>query len=129
MIQRELYLNKIRPLIDNELIKVITGIRRCGKSYMLKLIIEELKSQGVNEENIILINLDDLKYNRIRDYKELDELIINLTKNIEGKIYLLIDEIQNVNKWEKSINAYKISLLGQMEIRHSFMLRPKYKIV
>ena len=110
MIQRDLYLNKIRPLIDNELIKVITGIRRCGKSYMLKLIIEELKSQGVNEENIILINLDDLKHNRIRDYKELDELVINLTKDIEGKIYLLIDEIQNVNKWEKSINAYKISL-------------------
>ena len=109
MVQRELYMNKIRPLIDNELIKVITGIRRCGKSYILNLIIEELKKEGINEENIILINLEDIKYNTIEDYKQLDELVLNLTENIKGKIYLLFDEIQNVKHWEKSINAYRVS--------------------
>lgn len=61
-LKRELYLNQIIPLIDNELIKVITGIRRCGKSYMLGLIMDELSYRGIKKENIILINFKSVKY-------------------------------------------------------------------
>lgn len=109
MVQRELYMKKISKLIDNELIKVITGVRRCGKSYMLKLIREELLNRGINKNNIILINFDDPLYNKVENTRELDLLVKDLVENLDGKIYLFFDEIQNVDQWEKSITGYKIS--------------------
>ena len=108
MVKRDLYLNQIIPLIDNELIKVITGIRRCGKSYMLGLIKDELINRGINENNIILINFESAKYRNVSNARELDLLIESLIENIEGKAYLFFDEIQNVDGWEKSINACRI---------------------
>ena len=108
MVKRELYLNKIIPLIDNELIKVITGVRRCGKSYMLGLIKDELINRGINENNIILINFESAKYRNVSNARELDLLIESLVGNIEGKVYLFFDEIQNVDGWEKSINACRV---------------------
>ena len=109
MVNRELYMDKIRPLIDKDIIKVITGIRRCGKSYFLNLIIEELKNKGIKDENIILINFESIEYNSLKTKEELDELVLNLTKNISGRFYLLFDEIQNVEKWEKAITGYRVS--------------------
>lgn len=108
MVKRELYLNQIIPLIDNELIKVITGIRRCGKSYMLGLIIDELLNRGINEKNIILINFESAKYRNVKNSRELDLLIKSLIENINGKVYLFFDEIQNVDGWELSINACRV---------------------
>ncbi|MBQ6813167.1 MAG: ATP-binding protein [Methanobrevibacter sp.] len=108
MVRREIYMKKINSLIGHELIKVITGIRRSGKSYLLKLIIEELKSQGVNEKNIILINFDTPKYNHIENTRELDLLVGDMVKDIKGKIYLFFDEIQNIDEWEKSIAGYQV---------------------
>ena len=108
MVERELYLSKIRRLIDLDIIKVITGVRRCGKSYMLNLIIEELQKRGINKENIFLINFDSVKYHNIKNSNQLNDLILELVKNTNGKIYLFFDEIQNVENWEKSIAAYKI---------------------
>ena len=108
MVKRELYMNKISKLIDNELIKVITGVRRCGKSYMLNLIIDELIKRNVNEDNIILINFDDPRYNSVENTCELDLLVSDFVKNIKGKIYFFFDEIQNVDEWEKSITGYKV---------------------
>ena len=108
MVKRDLYMKKISKLIDNELIKVITGVRRCGKSYMLKLIKEELIKRGINENNIIFINFDNPLYNNVDNTRELDLLVKDLVNNINGKIYLFFDEIQNVDEWEKSINGYKI---------------------
>lgn len=102
-------MDKIRPLIDKDIIKVITGIRRCGKSYFLNLIIEELKNKGIKDENIILINFESIEYNSLKTKEELDELVLNLTKNISGRFYLLFDEIQNVEKWEKAITGYRVS--------------------
>ena len=108
MIKRELYLNQIERLIDKEPIKIITGVRRSGKTYLLKSIQKELKSRGIKEENIFMISFESMKYNKIENFKQLDECIINLTENITGKVYLLFDEIQNVENWEKSINAYRV---------------------
>ncbi|WP_299521776.1 ATP-binding protein [uncultured Methanobrevibacter sp.] len=108
MVERELYMSKIRRLIDLDIIKVITGVRRCGKSYMLNLIIDELQKRGVNKQDIFLINFDSIKYQNIKNSNELNDLILELVKEVKGKIYLFFDEIQNVKNWEKSITAYKI---------------------
>ncbi len=108
MVQRNLYMEQIIPLINNDLIKVITGIRRCGKSYMLNLLKEELINRGVKEYNIILINFDSTKYNNIQNNRELDKIVKKLIKNKKDKVYLFFDEIQNVKKWEQSIVGYKI---------------------
>jgi hypothetical protein len=108
MVQRDLYMKEIIPLIDNELIKVITGIRRCGKSYMLGLIKEELIKRGVKEYNIILINFDSKKYKNVETNNELDKIVEKSIKNKNGKVYLFFDEIQNVKKWERSIAGYKV---------------------
>ena len=95
-------------VIYNELIKVITGIRRCGKSYMLGLLKEELINRGIDENNIILINFESAKYRNVSNARELDLLIESLVENVDGKIYLFFDEIQNVDGWEKSINACRV---------------------
>lgn len=108
MIERKVYLNQIERLIDKEPIKIIIGVRRSGKTYLLKSIQEKLKNKGINEENIFLISFESMKYNKIENFTELDECIINLTRNTEGKIYLLFDEIQNVKNWEKTINACRV---------------------
>ena len=110
MIKRDLYLDKIKKFIDEEEIKIITGVRRSGKTCLLKQIIEELKLKGVSQENIFYIPFESAYYDEINDYKDLNEFIFNKTKNIKGKVYLLFDEIQLVNNWEKSVNAYRIDL-------------------
>ncbi len=110
MIKRELYLNQIKRLIDKGPIKIITGVRRSGKTYLLKSIHDELENRGIKKENIFLISFESMKYNKIENFKQLDECIINLTKNAKGKVYLLFDEIQNVENWEKSINACRVDL-------------------
>lgn len=105
MVNRNLYMEKILRLVDLDVIKIITGIRRCGKSYFLELFIDELKNMNIKEENIIHIDLEHPKYNYI-ERNELDEILIpKLEKNNEKK-YLIIDEIQNISEWEKSINGY-----------------------
>lgn len=75
MIEREHYMEKIRPVINKNIIKTITGIRRCGKLSLLILIIKELEKEKINKENIILINLDSKEYINIQNTKELDKLI------------------------------------------------------
>lgn len=106
MVKRNLYMDKILRLIDLDVIKIITGIRRCGKSYFLELFIKELKNKNIKDENIIHIDLEHPKYNYIEKRNELDEILIpKLEKNNEKK-YLIIDEIQNIQEWEKSINGY-----------------------
>ncbi len=104
--RREEYLKKIRGFYNDSMIKVITGIRRCGKSYLLKSIIEELKESGVLDKDIIYIELDKKIYKNIDNPNALEELIDNLTCDNDFK-YLFIDEVQNVLGFESVINAYK----------------------
>ncbi|KZX13185.1 ATP-binding protein [Methanobrevibacter curvatus] len=106
MIKRELYLNKIKPYMSKDIIKVLTGIRRCGKSTILKQLVEELKENGVKEENIILINLELQKYFDIKNIRQLDKLIKSQTSKSNDRKYLFLDEIQDVNQWEKLVNSY-----------------------
>ncbi len=108
MVKRDLYLNRISSLIDKDIIKIIVGVRRCGKSYMFNLIIDKLLKRGINKENIVLINFESAKYRNVSNPRELDFLVSDLTKDIDGKIYMFFDEIQNVDEWEKSINSFRI---------------------
>ena len=84
MIKRETYMRRIRPFIGSELVKVMTGIRRCGKSVMLELIKEELKNNGVPEANIISINFEDMRYASLLTAKALHDEIIMRAQNISG---------------------------------------------
>ncbi len=108
MIKRELYLKKINELMDTDFIKVIIGMRRCGKTLLLKSIIKELELKGINKENIIYISFESPQYKNIFTYEQLDKIILDLIRNINGKIYLLFDEIQQVEGWEKSVNGYRV---------------------
>lgn len=106
--KREKYLKKIRPFYSEEdLIKVITGVRRCGKSSIMETICDELKqTMGVKDEQIIYIDLDSRKNRNIKTADALEALIDNHTTTKE-KIYLFIDEIQNVDSFDEVINGYR----------------------
>lgn len=105
--KRETYLNKIRGFYDDdETIKVIVGIRRCGKSYLLKSIIEELKSKGVKEKDIIYIRIDKRPYKSIKTPEELENVIESLITDDDFK-YVFIDEVQNVKGYEEVIDSYR----------------------
>jgi predicted AAA+ superfamily ATPase len=108
MIKRQLYLKQLRQLQDKDFIKVITGIRRSGKTTLLLTFIEELKKE-IQEENIIYISLEDLKYINITTNNQLYDIIKDETKNLEGKIYFFFDEIQQIENWEKLINGLRVS--------------------
>jgi hypothetical protein len=110
MIKRETYMNRIRPFIGNELIKVMTGMRRSGKSVMLELIKEELTESGVSAEQFISINFEDMRYSHLLTANALHAEILERVKGIEEKAYLFFDEIQEVADWEKCINSLRVSL-------------------
>ena len=110
MIKRELYMKRIRPFIGTELIKVMTGIRRCGKSVMLDLIKEELVESGVSPAQFISINFEDMNYAHLQTAEALHNEITKRAANIEGKVYLFFDEIQEVKDWEKCINSFRVTL-------------------
>lgn len=110
MIKRELYMSRIRPFIGNELIKVMTGIRRSGKSVMLELIKEELLSTGVNPDQFISINFEDMRYANLCNAKTLHDEVIQKASCVEGKVYLFFDEIQEVTDWERCVNSFRVEL-------------------
>ena len=115
MIIREKYLSKIRPFYNVDLIKVITGIRRCGKSVILTQIMDELKATGIKEEQIIYINFELKKYSNIKNDDDL-YLYIKEMLNKDIKYYLFFDEIQNILYWEKTINSFKAEYKDKVSI-------------
>lgn len=110
MIKREMYLKEIRKFIDKPIIKVITGMRRSGKSMILKLISQELLEKGINSQNIIYINFESLMFSELTEFKKLYSYIIEKSQTLSGKVYILLDEIQEVQFWEKAINSFMVDL-------------------
>ena len=107
-IQREEYLSILRDFKDKQIIKVITGIRRCGKSTLLELFQEYLKESGVEEKQIISINFENADYEELQDRKRLHEYLKSkLVKN--KKTYIFLDEIQNVKEFEKTVDSLFIN--------------------
>lgn len=106
--KRENYLKKIRGFYNaDDIIKVITGVRRCGKSSLMQTIADEIISKGVPKENIIYLDLDRREFRKVKNADQLESLIENKTSGIKGLKYLFIDEIQNVDKFEDVINSFR----------------------
>ena len=107
-IQRESYLSILKNFKDKQIIKVITGIRRCGKSTLLELFQEYLKENGVEEKQIVSINFENADYEELQDRKKLHEYLKSkLVKN--KKTYIFLDEIQNVNEFERTVDSLFIN--------------------
>lgn len=101
MIIRHLYLNKLISWIDKPLIKIITGVRRSGKSYLMKMVQEELLNSNIDEKNIIYVNFELLEFQSLTTYMALYEYIKEQSKDLSGMIYVFADEAQTCNGWEK----------------------------
>ena len=109
MIKREMYLSKIRSSYDSELIKIIVGVRRSGKSVIMMQIIEELKEKGIKEDHIIYINFEDYDFIDYTEPKKFHKYVKSKIRDNE-KYYLFFDEIQNVEDFEKVINSFRATL-------------------
>lgn len=110
MIKRESYLSQIRPFIDkSELIKVIVGVRRSGKSIMLELIKEELLDKNVPQDQMISINFEDMNYSSLTTAASLHDYLKTKIEAIEGRAYIFLDEIQEVKDWEKCVNSLRVN--------------------
>lgn len=110
MIKRWIYLNQIIPLIDKPLIKVITGVRRSGKTVMLEQIQDYLLEHGRDSSHLIHINFESKSNSRLKDPDELYKYIMKSTKSLTGKIYIFLDEIQNVANWEEVISSLLVDI-------------------
>lgn len=108
MKQRELYLNKLIQFKDKPLIKVITGIRRCGKSTLLSLFEKHLINAGISKNHIIRMNFESFEFDEITNYKALHAYIQKRLTNSKDRHYILLDEVQQVPSWEKVINAFLV---------------------
>ena len=106
MIIREGYLKRLIDTKDTEFIKVITGIKRCGKSTLLLMFKDYLLNSGIKEDDIIYMNFESAKFDDIKDYKDLYNYVKERIKN--ERVYLLLDEVQNVKSFEKAINSFKV---------------------
>ena len=110
MIKRENYINEIKKFMNKPIVKVITGMRRSGKSMILKLVSQELIESGVEKENIIEINFESLMFSELTEFKKLYTYIMEKAQELQGKIYIFLDEIQEVEHWEKAINSLMVDL-------------------
>ena len=107
LIKRPLYLNELIENKDVDLIKIITGIRRCGKSSLMELFCQYLLETGIDKSRIIHMNLESLKYNELSDYLSFYNYVSDKIENT-GKTYLLFDELQVVSGWEKAIESFRV---------------------
>ena len=109
MLKREIYLTRIRGFYDSDLVKILVGIRRCGKSVILKQIMNEIKEKGVQEDHILYINFELIEFEELKDYKKLNYYIKEKIHD-DKKYYVFLDEIQNVKKFEVVVNSLRASL-------------------
>lgn len=110
MKNRELYIEQLVKYVDTNVVKIITGIRRCGKSYLMKLLSNYLTDRGIDEKQIISIDFESLIYEPYRDYRSLYDYVLNNIYDKSQKVYILIDEIQEVEEWEKAVRSFLVDL-------------------
>lgn len=115
---RKSYTDNILSYSNNKLIKVIVGQRRAGKSYILRQIADKLMSNGVNPNNVFYFNKEFIDFDFVRHYSDLEKLIKEYKAQIKpkGKIYLLLDEIQNIAEWERFVNSYSQDYTAEYEL-------------
>ncbi len=115
---REDYLEKIQKILGNRLVKVLVGQRRTGKSYLLRQIIQLLIDQGINTKNICYLNKEMFEFNAVAEGNDLFDLVEEYSKQINprGRIYLMLDEVQSINGWEKVVNSYAQNPKMEVEV-------------
>src|SRR5690606_2166937 len=115
---RKNYTNNIFNYINNTLIKVLVGQRRAGKSYILRQVTHRLITSGIDPKNIFYINKEFIDFDFVNTYRDLDSLIKLYRENLnpQGKIYLFIDEIQNIIEWERFANSYAQDFTDSYEL-------------
>lgn len=101
-------MKQIRDFMDKPVVKVLTGMRRSGKSALLELTRDELSARGIPKEQIVYMNFESLRFEKFRDYRVLYEEISGKAANTDGKLYILLDEIQEVEGWEQAINSFRV---------------------
>ena len=109
MLKREMYLSRIRGFYDSDLVKILVGIRRCGKSVILKQIMNELKEKNIDEKHIVYVNFEFIEFEELQDYKKLNAYIKEKIVD-ENKYYVFLDEIQKVEKFEDVVNSLRASI-------------------
>ena len=109
MLKREMYLSRIRGFYDSDLVKILVGIRRCGKSVILKQIMDELKEKNIDEKHIIYVNFEFIEFEELQDYKKLNTYIKEQIID-ENKYYVFLDEIQKVERFEDVVNSLRASI-------------------
>ncbi|MDD2952447.1 MAG: ATP-binding protein [Parabacteroides sp.] len=118
MIHRDLYINQIEPFIQKPFIKVLTGIRRSGKSVILRLLKDKFKERGVEEDHIVYINFESFEWIDINDAKSLYTYIHSQIKD-KDTYYILLDEIQEVKEWEKAVNGFLVDFNADIYVTGS----------
>ena len=128
LINRPAYLNQLIQNKDVDLVKIVTGIRRCGKSALLDLFHQYLVESGITESNIIHMNLESLRYRSITDYLTFYDYVSERIAK-EGKTYLIFDEPQAVEHWEKAIESFRLDFDVDIYITGSnaYMLSSEFK--
>jgi len=107
MIPRDTYMRTLLSFKDKDMVKIVTGIRRCGKSTLLDMFSEKLLEFGVPGENIIRLNFESLQYEEIKDYRALyQEVAGRIAKS--GKNYIILDEVQMVSGWMRAVNSFRV---------------------
>ncbi len=108
MIKRKSYLQKIHPFIGLDFVKVITGVRRSGKTVMLSLIMDELREQGIPQEHIVSLNFENFENNHLCTAEKLHTYVSDRIADSKDKYYIFFDEIQEVERWEKCVNSLRV---------------------
>lgn len=119
MISRELYMTRIRPFMNKSIIKVIVGMRRTGKSVMLQLIQKELMESGVSAEQILSLNFESEKNSHLKTADALYAFIDEKINNAHGKVYIMLDEVQEVDNWQKTVNSLMVDFDSDIYITGS----------
>ena len=110
MIIRQAYLDKIIPFIDKQLIKVLTGVRRSGKTVLLSQIQDLLLERGINKDQIVYISFESVMNEPLQDYHALYDFLISASKRVNGRTYIFLDEIQTVASWEKVVASLLVDI-------------------
>jgi uncharacterized protein len=119
MIERNEYIKEILKYLDTPVIKVITGMRRCGKSTLMLLLKEHLIRNNVKESDIVYVNKESLEFDSISDYSALNKYVKSKLKSRSKKKYILIDEVQDIGKWEKAVSSFLADKVGDIIITGS----------
>jgi len=119
LVKREKYLKTLTAYLGKPLIKVILGMRRTGKSSIIKLLIAELLKKGVPKKNILYINKESLEFEEIQTYRDLYSYVVKNFKNVGGDKYIFIDEVQEIKEWEKAVVSFLSEGIGDVVISGS----------